>query len=355
MDSKPLHRKEGTGYRMAKSGKGSVEARSLSGAERHQRATGRLSEARQQLAEIEQQLADGARQLETLAAMEQSAAKDVERAERQADTAAAALVDSQAQMLIADGTPEEAAAKEHHGELAQAHTAARQALDEARATLATVRERSQNERAAVGARMDEAKAQRRDVARLVQSLERAVSDAYEQMGHETFAELAAEHHKLMAQYDTARQTVDQVAQSRAEHRQQVIEALSAWPDLQAMAKDAGYDRSPVEQAAYEAELASEAENRRQRHEAEVAEKAREEERKRRRGEELRRNLAIQAVRVAMNAHLEGEALAAHFREYGVTPITLEEVRQAQATIARRAAQDEANDQEMRQRRAGLIN
>lgn len=225
---------------MAKSGRGGAPAtRTLTGAERHQRASERLEEARAQLTTIEQRLADGAAELETLASMEASAAKDVERAEQKADQAAASIIDAQSALWLAEGTPDEAIAQEAHQAAIAAHEQARAQLREARKTLAQIQARRASEAAPVQAQLDALKAQRRDAQRLITSLERAVGETHTQMGQELLADLQARQQELVTLRDQARAAADAAECALEQGRRDAQVQLAPWPERLAEAAELG--------------------------------------------------------------------------------------------------------------------
>ncbi len=239
---------------MAKSNKGVAAARALTGAERHCRATARLTEAAAQLATIEQHLTDGAREIETLGEMEASARQDVESAEREADQAAAAIVEAHGALLVVEGSEEEGGARALHSAAVEAHQATRARLDDARTTLEQIHARAERETAMAQATLDELKGQRRDALRMVQSLERAVADAHEQAGRELLDEMKARHHELVSLRDQARAAARDAEATLRESRIEAATRLAPWSERLAEAAEAGVvanERDALE-AVYEA-------------------------------------------------------------------------------------------------------
>lgn len=206
-------------------------ATALSGAERAARAGERLAEARGQLAEIQGRLAQAQGALDALARLEASAQAHVTGAERAADEAAAAIVDARAGALVAAGSADEASAEAAHTAAQEAHSAARSRLDEARALLEATRAKVQAEGATLREQMQADDEKRRELARLISSLERNQKAAHADAGRERLMVARERHQALQARLAEHHQGLADIQADLDAHHSEVAAILAEHPTL----------------------------------------------------------------------------------------------------------------------------
>lgn len=209
----------------------------LTAAEKHQRATARLGEARARLATLE---ADA----NALTAERDAERQQLTTAEQVKAKAAAslkplseALAQAEALRILAGDTADEAEAQTALEQAQEEMSAAMARLGEARALVESLQAAHATAEQGRSTREETLTAERQASQRVVDALERATHEAHAALGRETVATLRARHAALDETRQAATQMLGEVDAAEEAFYAEARTALADWPDLARAALD----------------------------------------------------------------------------------------------------------------------